>query len=43
MSTLPGPAVLEQRFLVTPETFRRPNATVEVEGVTAQLRKMLGA
>ena len=43
MSTLPGHAVLEQRFLVTPETFRRPHAPVEVEGVTAQLREMLGA
>ena len=43
MSTLPGRVVLEQRFLVTPETFRRPSAPVQVEGVTDQLRVMLGA
>lgn len=43
MSTLPGPVTLEQRFLVTPETFRRPGVPVEVEGLTAPLRAMLGA
>jgi RimJ/RimL family protein N-acetyltransferase len=43
ISTLPGPTVLEQRFLVTPETFRRPNVPVEVEGVTPALRTLLGA
>lgn len=42
MSTLPGPTVLEQRFLVTPEVFRRPHVPVEVEGVTSELREMLG-
>ncbi|MGO1225904.1 MAG: GNAT family N-acetyltransferase [Brachybacterium sp.] len=42
MSTLPGPTVLEQRFLVTPESFRRPSVPVQVEGVTAPLRAMLG-
>lgn len=35
--------VLEQRFLVTPETFQRPTVTVEVEGLTGDLRSMLGA
>jgi RimJ/RimL family protein N-acetyltransferase len=43
MSTLPGPTVLEQRFLVTPESFRRPSVPVEVEGVTPALRRLLGA
>lgn len=43
MSTLPGPVVEEQRFLVTPETFRRPGVPVEVAGVTAELRALLGA
>ena len=43
MSTLPGPVTLEQRFLVTPETFRRPSVSVEVGGLTEQLRAMLGA
>lgn len=43
MSTLPGPTVLEQRFLVTPETFRRPHVAVEVKGVTSELRALLGA
>lgn len=43
MSRLPGPVTEEQRFLVTPETFRRPAVEVEVEGVTPALRAMLGA
>ena len=43
VSTLPGPTHLEQRFLVTPETFRRPAVEVEVEGLTPELRAMLGA
>lgn len=42
MSTLPGQVMLEQRFLVTPETFRRPSVPVQVEGVTTPLRAMLG-
>lgn len=43
VSTEPGPAVLQQRFLVTPARFRRPVAPVEVEGDTAELRALLGA
>ncbi len=43
MSTEPGPAVLQQRFLVTPQQFRRPTVPVEVEGVTDELRALLGA
>lgn len=43
VSTLPGPVHEEQRFLVTPESFRRPATPVHVEGVTADLRAMLGA
>lgn len=43
MSTEPGPAVLQQRFLVTPEQFRRPAVPVEVEGLTDELRALLGA
>ncbi len=43
ITTLPGPPVEEQRFLVTPETFRRPEVPVEVEGLTPALREMLGA
>ena len=43
VSTLPGPPVEEQRFLVTPELFRRPDVPVEVEGLTPALRQMLGA
>lgn len=43
ISTLPGRRTEEQRFLVTPETFRRPDAPVEVDGLTPALREMLGA
>ncbi|MFC7464840.1 GNAT family N-acetyltransferase [Brachybacterium sp. GCM10030252] len=43
VSTDGDPIVLEQRFLVTPETFRRPEVPVEVEGFTGELRAMLGA
>jgi RimJ/RimL family protein N-acetyltransferase len=43
VSTLRGPRIEEQRFLVTPETFRRPDVPVEVEGLTPALREMLGA
>ena len=43
ISTLPGPPHVEQRFLVTPETFRRPSVPVEVDGLTPALREMLGA
>jgi hypothetical protein len=34
---------LERRFRATPESFRRPEVPVEVEGLTAELREMLGA
>ena len=43
ISALPGPVVEEQRFLVTPATFRRPATEVEVDGVTPALRALLGA
>ena len=43
ISTLPGSHEKEQRFLATPETFRRPDVPVEVEGLTPALREMLGA
>lgn len=43
MSTEPGPVTLQQRFLVTPDTLRRPDAPVEVEGVTQELKALLGA
>ena len=43
ISSLRGSVEEEQRFLVTPETFRRPTAPVEVEGLTPALREMLGA
>jgi RimJ/RimL family protein N-acetyltransferase len=43
ISTLRGSTEEEQRFLVTPETFRRPDVPVEVEGLTPALREMLGA
>lgn len=43
MSTEPGPAVLQQRFLLTPERFRRPEVPVKVEGLTAELLALLGA
>ena len=43
MSTLPGPTTCEQRFLATPESFRRPSAPVQVEGLTPELRALLGA
>lgn len=43
VSTLPGSSETEQRFLVTPGTFRRPAVPVEVEGLTPALREMLGA
>ncbi|MGP5683652.1 GNAT family N-acetyltransferase [Brachybacterium alimentarium] len=39
----PGDALIEQRFLVTPETFRRPTVPVQVEGVTPALKELLGA
>lgn len=35
--------VQAQRFAVTPETFVRPSVPVQVEGLTAELRTMLGA
>lgn len=38
-----GRAVEHQRFVVTPETFRRGSQTVEVEGLTPELRALLGA
>jgi len=43
ISTLPGMRGEEQRFLITPEQLRRPEVPVEVEGLTATLREMLGA
>lgn len=43
VSTLRGSTVLEQRFLVTPETFRRPSTGVQIGGLTEELRAMLGA
>ena len=43
ISTMPGSNEEQQRFLVTPELFRRPDVPVDVEGLTAQLREMLGA
>ena len=43
ISALPGRVEPEQRFLVTPESFRRPSVGVEVEGLTTELREMLGA
>jgi RimJ/RimL family protein N-acetyltransferase len=43
VSTLPGMNGLERRFRATPESFRRPEVPVEVEGLTAELREMLGA
>lgn len=38
-----GRRQLQQRFLVTPESFRRPQAQVQVEGVTPALLELLGA
>lgn len=38
-----GRIVEHQRFLVTPQTFRRGTEPVEVEGVTPALRALLGA
>ncbi|MGY5765174.1 GNAT family N-acetyltransferase [Brachybacterium sp. DNPG3] len=38
-----GRTLTHQRFLCTPETFRRPEAEIRVEGVTAALREQLGA
>lgn len=43
VSSLPGAPLLEQRFLVTPDTLRRPDVPVEVEGLGDELREMLGA
>ena len=43
VSTLPGPTTVEQRFLATPESFRRPRVPVQVEGLTEELRALLGA
>lgn len=43
VSTLPGPTQREQRFLATPETFRRPDVPVRVDGLTPDLRALLGA
>ncbi|MEE1619680.1 GNAT family N-acetyltransferase [Brachybacterium sp. J153] len=43
VSTLPGSSEVEQRFLVTPELFRRPAMPVQVEGLNPALRGMLGA
>lgn len=43
ISSLTGPPLLEQRFLVTPDSMRRPSVPVEVEGLSAELREMLGA
>ena len=43
ISRLAGPPLLEQRFLVTPDTLRRPSVPVEVEGLSEELREMLGA
>jgi RimJ/RimL family protein N-acetyltransferase len=37
-----GRAVEHQRFLVTPQTFRRGTESVEVEGITPALRALLG-
>ncbi|MCG7311405.1 GNAT family N-acetyltransferase [Brachybacterium sp. ACRRE] len=38
-----GRAVEHQRFVVTPQTFRRGSRSVEVEGLTPELRALLGA
>ncbi|MGP9537357.1 GNAT family N-acetyltransferase [Brachybacterium sp. AOP43-C2-M15] len=43
VSTLRGSVEEEQRFLLTPATFRRPEVPVEVDGLTEELRAMLGA
>ena len=43
VSRQPGMNGLERRFLATPESFRRPQVPVEVEGLTAELHAMLGA
>ena len=43
ISARPGSHEEEQRFLVTPERFRRPDVPVAVEGLTPALREMLGA
>lgn len=43
VSSLPGPTTVEQRFLATPESFRRPRVPVQVEGLTEELRALLGA
>ena len=40
---MPGSNEEQQRFLVTPELFRRPDVPVDVEGLTPALREMLGA
>jgi RimJ/RimL family protein N-acetyltransferase len=37
-----GRAVEHQRFVVTPQTFRRGTESVEVEGITPALRALLG-
>ena len=38
-----GKAKTTQRFSLTPESFRRPEVRVEVEGLTDALRTRLGA
>ncbi|PWH07298.1 N-acetyltransferase [Brachybacterium endophyticum] len=38
-----GRAIEHQRFVVTPATFRRGDAEVQVEGLTPALRSLLGA
>lgn len=38
-----GRTLVHQAFLVTPETFVRPRVPVRVEGLSPQLRSMLGA
>lgn len=43
MSSEPGPSVLQQRFVLTPDRFVRPTVPVEVEGVTEELKQLLGA
>lgn len=43
VSTMPGAPLLQQRFLVTRDTLRRPSGPVEVDGLSEQLREMLGA
>ena len=43
MGPQPGPGIVEQRFLLTPDRFVRPAVPVEVEGVTEALKELLGA